>query len=162
MKPRRSSPFRSSPIPAFQFTLNGVKDGFMINYGSGAVGTEVVANRLGVGPTWDCPECKFEEFFLTAWAVSDPAILVDIPANTRDNQGQPHNRAEGDEGSLSGRSVQRVPHLYQRSDENTEPAHRQGISHLPPPCPAVAVFSRRRRRHLSGCTGNRPRIHLYL
>ncbi len=73
--------------PQFKFTLNGVKDGFMINYGSGAVGTEVVANRFGVGPTWDCPECKFEEFFLTSWAVSDPAILVDVPANTTDANG---------------------------------------------------------------------------
>lgn len=80
-------PFPIFRDPAFQFTLNGVKDGFMINYGSGAVGTEVVANRLGVGPTWDCPECKFEEFFLTSWAVSDPALLVDVPANTTDANG---------------------------------------------------------------------------
>lgn len=80
-------PFPIFRDPAFRFTLNGVKDGFMINYGSAAVGTEVVANRLGVGPTWDCPECKFEEFFLTSWAVSDPAILVDVPANTTDANG---------------------------------------------------------------------------
>lgn len=81
---------QSFPIftdPAFKFTLAGVKDGFMINYGSAAVGSEVVANRLGVGPTWDCPECKYEEFFLTSWAVSDPAILVDVPANTNDVNG---------------------------------------------------------------------------
>ncbi|MCP6717759.1 hypothetical protein NL524_31235, partial [Klebsiella pneumoniae] len=59
----------------------------MINYGSAAVGTEVVANRSGVGPTWDCAECKFEEFFLSSWAVSDPALLVDVPANTTDVNG---------------------------------------------------------------------------
>jgi len=81
-------PFPIFRDPAFVFTLNGVKDGFMINYGSAAVGTEVVANRLGVGPTWDCPECKFEEFFLTSWAVSDPGLLVDVPANTTDANGQ--------------------------------------------------------------------------
>ena len=80
-------PFPIFRDPAFKYTLNGVKDGFMINYGSAAVGTEVVANRLGVGPTWDCPECKFEEFFLTSWAVSDPAILVDVPANVTDVNG---------------------------------------------------------------------------
>ncbi len=80
-------PFPIFSDPAFKFTLAGVKDAFMINYGSNAVGTEVVANRLGVGPTWDCPECKFEEFFLTSWAVSDPGLLVDVPANTTDNAG---------------------------------------------------------------------------
>ncbi len=80
-------PFPIFIDPAFKFTLAGVKDAFMINYGSNAVGTEVVANRLGVGPTWDCPECKFEEFFLTSWAVSDPGLLVDIPANAKDLQG---------------------------------------------------------------------------
>ncbi|MEO7735948.1 MAG: copper oxidase, partial [Kofleriaceae bacterium] len=38
--------------------------------------------RLGVGPMWNCPECKFEEFFLNSWAAGDPAMLVDVPANT--------------------------------------------------------------------------------
>ncbi len=65
----------------FQFTLSSVKDGFAINYGSGGVGAEIVANRLGVGPMWDCVDCKYEEFFLTSWAVGDPAMIVDIPAN---------------------------------------------------------------------------------
>ncbi|BBA69776.1 copper oxidase [Geobacter sulfurreducens] len=80
-------PFPIFIDPQFKFTLGGVKDGFMINYGSAAVGTEVVANRSGVGPTWDCAECKFEEFFLSSWAVSDPAMLVDVPANTTDVNG---------------------------------------------------------------------------
>jgi hypothetical protein len=80
-------PFPIFRDPAFVFTLAGVKDGFSINYGTNSVGTEVVANRLGVGPTWDCPECKFEEFFLTSWAVSDPGIVVDVPANTTDANG---------------------------------------------------------------------------
>src|SRR4030095_15025277 len=25
----------------------------------------------------NCPSCKFEEFFLTSWAVGDPAMVVD-------------------------------------------------------------------------------------
>ena len=29
----------------------------------------------------DCTECLYEEFFLSAWTIGDPAQLVDIPAN---------------------------------------------------------------------------------
>jgi manganese oxidase len=58
-------------------------DNFAINYGSAAIGPEVVANRLGVGPMGnkDAVDLKFEEFFLSAWAVGDPAMVVDHPAN---------------------------------------------------------------------------------
>ncbi len=70
--------------PVLSHTLYSVKDGFAINYGTGGVGSEVLANRLGVGPMANCTECKYEEFFLSAWAVGDPAQIVDIPANTTD------------------------------------------------------------------------------
>jgi hypothetical protein len=58
-------------------------DNFAINYGSAAIGPEIVANRLGVGPMGnrDAVDLKFEEFFLSAWAVGDPAMVVDHPAN---------------------------------------------------------------------------------
>lgn len=58
-------------------------DNFAINYGSAAIGPEVIANRLRVGPMGnaDAVDLKFEEFFLTAWAVGDPAMVVDVPAN---------------------------------------------------------------------------------
>ncbi len=69
------------------FTLHSVVDGFAINYGVGGIGSEIIANRLGVGPMWNCNECKYEENFLSSWAVGDPAMVVDIPANTRDAQG---------------------------------------------------------------------------
>ena len=36
----------------------------------------------------DCAECKFEEFFLTSWAVGDPAMVVDVPANSPCNDRQ--------------------------------------------------------------------------
>jgi hypothetical protein len=62
-------------------TLHGVRDSFMINYGSGGIGTEILANRLRVGPPHDCANCSYEEFFLTSFTVGDPAMLVDIPAN---------------------------------------------------------------------------------
>ena len=67
--------------PVLGHTLHGVRDSFMINYGSGGIGAEIIANRLGVGPMYDCLDCAYEEFFLTSFTVGDPAILVDIPAN---------------------------------------------------------------------------------
>ncbi|HEV2854370.1 MAG TPA: copper oxidase [Thermoanaerobaculia bacterium] len=64
-----------------EFTLHSGRDGFAINYGSNGVGAEVLANRLRVGPMWNCTECMFEEFFLSSWTVGDPAQVVDVPAN---------------------------------------------------------------------------------
>ncbi|BBB61418.1 multicopper oxidase [Undibacterium sp. KW1] len=61
--------------------LSGANDAFSINYGSAGISAEILANRLKVGPTADCPECKFEEFFLSSWAGGDPAMVVDNPAN---------------------------------------------------------------------------------
>ncbi len=73
--------------PVLRHTLHGVVDAFPINYGSGGIGSEIIANRLGVGPMWDCAECKYEEFFLTSFTVGDPAMIVDVPANTTDAAG---------------------------------------------------------------------------
>jgi len=67
--------------PALAHALSIVKDGFAINYGTGGIGSEIIANRLGVGPMANCVECKYEEFFLTALAVGDPAMIVDTPAD---------------------------------------------------------------------------------
>jgi hypothetical protein len=61
-------------------TFGIVRDSFIINYGSGGIGSEIIANRLGIGPMHECVDCKAEEFFLTSWAVGDPAMIVDIPA----------------------------------------------------------------------------------
>jgi hypothetical protein len=96
--PNRNQPFREFTIifhdeigavqafPHFedeilQFPLQSVRDAFAINYGSGGIGAEILANRIGVGPVWDCDECKYEEFFLSSWAVGDPAMVVDVPAS---------------------------------------------------------------------------------
>jgi hypothetical protein len=62
-------------------TLHSVRDAFAINYGTGGIGAEILANRLQVGPMFDCLDCKYEEFFLTSWVVGDPAMVVDKPAN---------------------------------------------------------------------------------
>jgi hypothetical protein len=67
--------------PVLKHTFAITRDGFVINYAGGGIGPEIVSNRLGVGPTWDCPECKAEEFFLTSWALGDVGMWVDIPAN---------------------------------------------------------------------------------
>jgi manganese oxidase len=68
--------------PQMASTVNAGFDGFAINYGTGGIGAEVYANRVGVGPMGGCVDCKFEEFFLSAWSVGDPAMLVDRPANS--------------------------------------------------------------------------------
>jgi len=66
-----------------QTVLQAGGDNFAINYGSAAIGPEIVANRIGVGPMGnvDAVDLKFEEFFLSSWAVGDPAMVVDVPAN---------------------------------------------------------------------------------
>lgn len=74
--------------PVLSHTLHSVQDKFAINYGTGGIGAEILANRLGVGPMFACTECKYEEFFLSAWTVGDPAQVVDVPANTTNSSGQ--------------------------------------------------------------------------
>jgi hypothetical protein len=64
-----------------QYTLQGGRDFFAINYGMGGIGAIVWANRIQVGPASECATCKFEEFFLSSWPNGDPAMVVDQPAN---------------------------------------------------------------------------------
>src|SRR5688500_11099788 len=75
------------PPNPLAFTLHSVRDAFAINYGTGGIGAEILANRFGVGPMAKCTDCLFEEFFLSSWTVGDPAMIVDVPANTRDSSG---------------------------------------------------------------------------
>jgi hypothetical protein len=72
--------FWDATNPMFRTVIAG-RDDFAINYGTGGIGAEIYANRIGVGPMANCVDCKFEEFFLTSWAVGDPAMVVDVPAN---------------------------------------------------------------------------------
>ncbi|HYH83193.1 MAG TPA: multicopper oxidase domain-containing protein [Longimicrobium sp.] len=64
----------------FKHTLHGGRDAFAINYGSAGIGAEILANRFGLGPMGKCNDCKFEEFFLSSWAVGDPAMVLNNPA----------------------------------------------------------------------------------
>ena len=59
--------------------LSGIRDGFAINYGASGLGTMLLANRKGIGPTAACPECQYEEFFFESWASGDPALLEAYP-----------------------------------------------------------------------------------
>jgi len=77
--------------PVIGYTLDGVGDAFMINYGSGGIGSEIIANRLHAGPMHDCTDCAYEEFFLASQVVGDPALLVKYPANTGIEQCDPNN-----------------------------------------------------------------------
>jgi manganese oxidase len=67
--------------PNLANTVASGADAFAINYGTGGIGSEIYANRVGVGPMGGCIDCKYEEFFLSAWPVGDPAQVVDKPAN---------------------------------------------------------------------------------
>lgn len=84
---RSEQAFPQFEDPILSHTLHSVQDKFAINYGMAGVGAEILANRLGVGPMFDCTECKFEEFFLSSWAIGDPAQIVDVPANATDKLG---------------------------------------------------------------------------
>jgi hypothetical protein len=57
--------------------LAGVRDGFGVNYGAAGLGAGLLANRKKIGPTRNCVECKYEEFFLESWAGGDPALNVE-------------------------------------------------------------------------------------
>lgn len=68
-------------VAGTNLTANGGGDGFAINYGASGIVNEILANRLKIGPAADCPDCKFEEFFLSSWPNGDPGEIVDIPSN---------------------------------------------------------------------------------
>jgi len=85
-------PIMTDPAAGLQSMLLPATDGFAINYGTGGIGAEILANRFGVGPMGSCADCRFEEFFLSAWTVGDASMLVDVPANTPCSN-QPNNPA---------------------------------------------------------------------
>ena len=101
-EPQRRQPFREFSImyhelnnaqqafPIFEYpnasltkTLQAGGEEFAINYGTGGIAAEILANRFGLGPMNSCADCRFEEFFLSSWTVGDPAMIVDHPANAK-------------------------------------------------------------------------------
>ena len=106
--------------PELGHTLHGVRDAFMINYGSGGVGAEIIANRLKAGPMHDCLDCAYEEFFLSSFAVGDPAMLVDKPANLVISQCQPeYIRMVEDQNDPNGNKI-RDPHYKEAREKFCE------------------------------------------
>jgi hypothetical protein len=79
--------------------LDGIRDGFAINYGASGMGTILMANRLGIGPARDCAECLYEEFFLQSWANGDPALLTEEMADRLPQEVRAHARRYGDDPS---------------------------------------------------------------
>ncbi|HEV2827551.1 MAG TPA: hypothetical protein VGW76_08075 [Pyrinomonadaceae bacterium] len=91
-------------------TTGAGMDAFAINYGTGGIGAEIYANRIGVGPMANCVDCKYEEFFLSSWTVGDPAMIVDVPANfTPPAPPQPCNPQTIANGSCTNPSVTKDP-----------------------------------------------------
>ena len=134
-----------------EFTLHGSRDAFAINYGTGGIGAEILANRLGVGPMKDCQECLFEEFFLSAWTVGDPAMVVDRPANAPcDPESIHHGRCSGTRRNRSTmcrrdskptkpstrQTLQRPSQLPRRPHADAHPARRAERASHPPPARA--------------------------
>lgn len=114
--PKRTEPYREMVIhyhddfvaqqtfPAFEgkgqdanmeYTLQGGRDFFAINYGMAAIGPPIWANRIKVGPDYQCAACRYEEFFLSSWPLGDPAMIVDVPANATNPGGDPDKPVEG-------------------------------------------------------------------
>ena len=84
ISPKTQQAFESFNTGPLVNTLTPGEDGFAVNYGIAGIAPEIYANRINVGPmgiNQDGVDLLFEEFFLSAWAVGDPAVLVDTPAN---------------------------------------------------------------------------------
>jgi hypothetical protein len=64
------------PVLEEKELFHGVRDGFAVNYGASGMGSILLANRARIGPSKNCQECKFEDFFLTSWVNGDPALLL--------------------------------------------------------------------------------------
>jgi hypothetical protein len=119
-------------------------DNFAINYGSGAIGPEVIANRLGVGPMGnkDSVDLKFEEFFLSAWAVGDPAMVVDCPANASNAIVEtPDKHRELQKQVPLGSAAQQMNGPNPPFPTRTLPPASDDFAPLPaPPMPATKAF----------------------
>ncbi|MDE1164579.1 MAG: manganese-oxidizing multicopper oxidase MnxG [Pseudomonas sp.] len=125
--------------PVMAHVLEPTRDSFMINYGSGGMGAEVIANRLGVGPMHDCLSCAYEEFFLSSHTVGDVAMLVDVPANVGLENIRPGQVPSADQVGVKASMAlypaepSNVNHSYIGDlvkFRNTHNGHEQHIFHL--------------------------------
>lgn len=145
--PDRREPFREftiiyhvseavvQPFPAFnegplKNVLGAGADGFAINYGIGGIGPEVLSNRLKVGPSKDCVECKFEEFFLSSWVLGDPAMVVDKPTGGNQQVPAPGQLSREYEPSREGavKSFLQGTHELDSSTKPSVPAIERSLN----------------------------------
>jgi len=130
--------------PVLQYTLAGVKDQFMINYGSGGIGSEIIANRLHAGPMHDCADCAYEEFFLASQTVGDPAMLVNFPANTGIEQCDPTQILVfdgGNDGIVGDDPATQVDEGADDVPAVNQPCWRDAVNGANPPIPGnYALF----------------------
>lgn len=61
--------------------FHATRDGFGVNYGASGIGPILLSKMNNTGPAKNCPECVYEEFFLTSWANGDPALLTQFPSD---------------------------------------------------------------------------------
>lgn len=129
--------------PELVHTLHGVRDTFMINYGSGGIGAEIIANRLKAGPMQDCLDCAYEEFFLSSSAVGDPAMLVDKPVNLFLSQCQPEFIRMIEDPAHPGHEIldpaydaERRQYCTQPKDPSVEPGDQRATRAFYPHDPA--------------------------
>jgi hypothetical protein len=86
--------------------LHYLKDGMGVNYGASSMGSAVMSTPLQrkVGVAKDCPECRAEEFFLSSWALGDPALVLQwdaagtqpVGARYKDDPSNVHHSYLGD------------------------------------------------------------------
>ncbi|MHC1743511.1 MAG: copper oxidase [Syntrophobacteraceae bacterium] len=112
--------------------LEGVRDVSGINYGMSGLGSAVLSNRIGVGPAAECSECKFEEFFLTSWALGDPALIVDRAAslNVDPATGEPFPVPIAARKALYHDDPSNVLHSYLNDHVKIRNLHAGGRHHL--------------------------------
>ena len=78
------------PVLSQEFFAHSIRDNMAINYGTGGIGAEIIsygADQIQTGPFGSphipagnarfCNDCKYEEAFLSSWAVGDPAMVVE-------------------------------------------------------------------------------------
>ncbi len=78
------------PVLENEFFAHSIRDNMAINYGTGGIGAEIISYgadsivqgafgspHIPAGNAKKCNDCKYEEAFLSAWAVGDPAMIVE-------------------------------------------------------------------------------------
>ena len=75
------------PVLKTAFFALSVRDNMAINYGTGGAGAEIISygadqitgasTHIPAGNAARCNDCKYEEAFLSSWAVGDPAMVFE-------------------------------------------------------------------------------------